>query len=61
MGEGCAKRGRMVAMMVIMTNIVSTTMIIVIAMTMMVKYNYVEKFQTKTEDLVGAEQSWIEK
>ena len=47
--------------MVIMTNIVSTTMIIVIAMTMMVKYNYVEKFQTKTEDLVGAEQSWIEK
>ena len=34
---------------------------IMIAMTMMVKYNYVERFQTKTEDKVGANQSWIGK
>ena len=41
--------------------ILSTKMMIMIAMTMMVKYNYVERFQTKTEDLVGAKQSWIGK
>ena len=30
-------------------------------MIMIVKYNYAEWFQKKTEDLVGAKQSWIEK